>query len=138
MALLGTYGPMIFECSRRRVHTFDDFKVDNEARYAQHDVHLEMPILEFCGPGLTEVSFSMNFNVEWNDDPFTSLVLLRYFNKNGIVAPLLIGYRPITLGFNLWVLTSISEEHKWFTREGHLMGAGCNVTLKEYRVLTYA
>lgn len=138
MAILGTYAGMIFECSRRKVRTFHDFKVQNEARYATHDVHLEMPILEFTGPGLTEVSFSMNFNLEWNDDPFASLVLLRQLNKNGIVAPLLVGYRPIVLGFNLWALISVSEDHKWYTREGHLMGAGCDVTLKEYRVITRA
>jgi Phage P2 GpU len=136
MAILGAYGQLIFECSRRRVLTFDELSVTDSARYAQHDVHLQAPILEFCGPGLTEVSFTMNFNQMWNSDPHISLVVLRRYSKLGIVAPLLVGGKPIVLySPNLWVLTSLGETHKWFTREGDLSGASVNVSLKEYRLL---
>jgi phage protein U len=134
MALLGIFGQLIFECSRRRVHTFDGLKVTNTSRFAQHDVHLELPILEYTGPGLTEVSFSMNFNQQWNADPFASLVMLRLYCKTGQVAPLIVGNRPIVLGFNLWVVNSVGEDHKWFTRSGTLQGASADVSLKEYRV----
>jgi phage protein U len=135
MGLLGCFGGLIFECSRRRVHTFSDLHVDNSARWAQHDVHLQLPILEFTGPGLTEVSFKMNFNQQWNADPFASIVVLRMYVKNGVVAPLLVGNRPIIAGFNLWVVDSVGEDHKWFTRGGTLQGAGVDVSLKQYRVL---
>lgn len=135
MAIIGCYGALIFECSRRRVHTFDELKVDNSSRYTEHSVHLQLPILEFTGPGLFEVSFSMNLNKQWNADPFSSLALLRMYNRLGFVAPLLVGNRPITLGFNMWVITQIGEEHKWFTRQGTLQGASVNVSLKEYNLL---
>lgn len=135
MALVGCFGALIFECSRRRVHTFQDLKVTNTARYAQHDVHLQLPILEFTGPGLTEVSFSMNFNQQWNADPFISLSLLRMYCRVGAVAPLLVGNRPITISFNLWVVTNVGEDHKFFTRGGTLQGAQVDVSLKEYRLL---
>lgn len=135
MALVGCFGVLIFEVSRRRVHSFDDLKVDNSSRYAQHDVHLQLPILEFTGPGLFEVSFSMNFNTQWNADPFESLSVLRTYNRLGYIAPLLVGYRPITLGFNMWAVSQVSEEHKWFTRFGELQGASVNVSLKEYNLL---
>lgn len=135
MALVGCFGVLIFECSRRRVHTFQDLKVSSEARYAQHDVHLQLPILEFTGPGLSEVNFSMNLNKQWNADPFASLTILRMYNRVGFVAPLLVGFRPITLGFNLWVVTRVSEDHKFFTRDGKLQGAQVDVSLKEYRLL---
>jgi hypothetical protein len=136
MALLGAYGALIFECSRRRVHTFSDLTVSDSARFAQHDVHLQAPILEFCGPGLSEVSFTMNFNTMWNADPHISLVILRRYSKTGIVAPLLVGGKPLVIySPNLWVLTSLGETHKWFTRDGILMGASADVSLKEYRLL---
>jgi phage protein U len=135
IAIIGCFGALIFECSRRKVHTFFDLKVSNSARYAQHDVHLQTPILEFTGPGLSEVSFSMNFNKQWNADPFVTLTVLRMYNKVGVVAPLLVGNRPISLGLNLWVVTQVSEDHKFFTREGVLQGAQVNVSLKEYRPL---
>jgi|AmaraimetP72IA01_FD_contig_21_4629414_length_695_multi_14_in_0_out_0_2 phage protein U len=135
MAIAGCYGTLVFECSRRKVHTFSDLKVENEARYATHDVHLQLPILEFTGPGLTEVTFNMNFNREWHSDPFVSMAILRTYCRQGFVAPLIVGNRPIILSFNLWVLTKVGEEHKWFMRDGTLFGASVEVSLKEYRVL---
>lgn len=135
MAIVGCFGALIFECSRKKVHTFFGLKVSNAARYAQQDVHLQLPILEFTGPGLSEVSFSMNFNKQWNADPFASLAILRLYSRTGAVAPLLVGNRPITLGFNLWVVTNVSEDHKFFTRQGVLQGAQVDVSLKEYRLL---
>lgn len=135
MAMVGCFGALIFECSRRRVHTFENLKVTNSARYAEHDVHLQLPILEFTGPGLQEVSFAMNFNQQWQADPFISLSIIRMYSRTGLVAPLLVGNRPITLGFNMWVVTQVSEDHKWFTRQGTLQGASVDVSLKEYRVL---
>lgn len=133
--MLGAFGALWFQASRRRVHTFFDLTVSTENRFAQHDVHLEMPILEFCGPGLTEVSFKMNFNTEWGSDPFGSLIILRAYCKTGFVSPLIVGNRPVTLGFNLFVLTHLGEEHKFFDAHGNLFGAAVDVKLKEYRLL---
>lgn len=135
MAILGIFGVLLFEASRRRVHTFSDLTVNNENRFAQHDVHLELPVLEFCGPGLTEVSFKMNFNSEWGTPPFMSLLTLRLYCKSGFVSPLLVGNRPITLNFNMFVVTKVGEEHKFYDARGNLFGAAVDVTLKEYRVL---
>jgi hypothetical protein len=35
MALVGTFGVLLFECSSRRVHTFDGLTVETENRFAQ-------------------------------------------------------------------------------------------------------
>jgi hypothetical protein len=133
--MIGTFGVLLFECSRRRVHTFSDLRVSNTNRFAEHQVHLQMPILEFTGPGLTSVSFRMNFNKKWNADPVGSLFVLRTYVRTGFVAPLLVGMRPVTLGFNLFVCNGVEEEHKWFDSHGVLFGASVDVSLKEYRLL---
>jgi len=135
MGLMGCYGVIVFEASRRRVNTFTDFKVDNKGRWAEHHVHLQMPILEFTGPGLSEVKFKMAFCSSWNNDPFAMLTLLRLYMLTAFVAPLLVGNRPVTLGFNLFVLTDISEEHKYYDARGNMFWAEAEVTLKEYRLL---
>lgn len=97
---------------------------------------MQLPVLEFVGPGLSEVSFTMNFNTEWHTDPIASLAILRTFARHGIVAPLIIGHRPLVIsGFNLWVLTKLEEEQKWFMRNGTLQGASVTVNLKEYRLM---
>ena len=136
MALVGTFGALLFECSGMRVHTFTDLSVSTQNRYAQHDVHLEMPILEYVGPGLADVEFAMNFNKQWGSDPIESLLILRAYLKWGFVAPLLVGLRPVTIGTNLFVCTRVGEEHKWFDGKGTLFGAAVTVALKEYRLMT--
>jgi Phage P2 GpU len=135
MALVGTFGALVFETSGARVHTFSDLRINTQNRFAQHDVHLEVPILEYVGPGLSEVAFNMNFNRQWGSDPLESLIILRGYLKLGIVSPLLVGMRPVTLGTNMFVCTQLGEEHKFFDGGGVLFGAAVDVMLKEYRLL---
>lgn len=135
MALIGAYGQLVFEVSRRRVHTFTDLEISDSPRFAEHDVHLEIPILEFTGPGLTEVNFAMNFNWAWNTNPMQSIEVVRGYSKGGIVAALLVGSKPVIRGANLWCLTGLGEHHTWHSRTGALQGATINVSLKQYRAL---
>jgi hypothetical protein len=94
-----------------------------------------MPILEFTGPGITQVTFTMNFSKQWGSDPTASLLILKAYLKWGFISPLLVGMRPLTIGFNLFVCTSVAEEHKYFDGKGRLFGAAAEVQLKEYRLL---
>jgi hypothetical protein len=135
MALVGTFGALVFEASGMRVHTFSDLRVSTQNRFAQLDVHLEMPVLEYVGPGLSEVSFAMNFNKQWGSDPTISLLILRSYLRFGFISPLLVGMRPVTLGSNMFVCTQVEEEHKFFDSGGVLFGAAVDVQLKEYRLL---
>jgi Phage P2 GpU len=135
MALVGTFGALVFEASGARVHTFSDLRINTQNRFAQHDVHLEVPILEYVGSGLSEVSFAMNFNKQWGSDPTASLIVLRGYLKLGFPSPLLVGMRPVTLGTNMFVVTQLAEEHKFFDGAGVLFGAAVDVQLKEYRLL---
>lgn len=135
MALVGTFGVLIFETSGMRVHTFSDLAISTENRFAEHAVHLETPVLEYVGPGLAEVSFHMNFSKQWGSDPIISLLILRAYLKFGFISPLLVGMRPVTLGFNLFVCTRVAEEHKFFDSRGALFAAAAEVQLREYRLL---
>ena len=135
MAVVGTFGGLIFEASGMRVHTFHSLKVSTQNRFAEHDVHLETPVLEWVGPGLTEVNFSMNFNREWGSDPTESMLILRGYIRLGLVSPLLVGMRPVTLGMNMFVCTRLGEEHKFYNAGGELFGAEVDVQLKEYRLM---
>jgi hypothetical protein len=125
----------MFEASGMRIHTFSDLRVSTENRFAQHDVHLELPILEYIGPGLTDVEFSMNFNRQWGSEPLESLMILRAYLKFGFISPLLVGMRPVTIGTNMFVCVRVGEEHKFFDDNGALFGASVAVGLKEYRLL---
>jgi Phage P2 GpU len=133
---VGTFGALLFEASGQRVHTFSDFAVQTQNRFAQHDVHLEIPLLEFVGPGLAEITFKMNFSKQWGSNPGDSIAILRRYIKEGFYAPLLVGMRPVLTGANLFVCTQLGESHKWFDAAGVLFGAEVDVTLREYRLMT--
>jgi phage protein U len=133
--LVGMFGTLIFECSSRRVHSYEDLKVSNSARYATHDTHLELPVLEYCGPNLSEVKFRMNFNTSWGAPPEVSIRMLRQYARYGFVSPLITANKPVGFNFNLWVCIEAGEEHKWVDGRGQLFGAYVDVSLKEYRVL---
>ena len=94
-----------------------------------------MPILEFTGPGLIHVSFAMKLNADFNAPPWESINLLRAYAQTGAVAPLIVGGRPVTLGFNLWMMQKLGEAHEIFERDGTLRVAIIDVSLAEYRVL---
>ena len=49
MAIVGTWGDIVFSVSRRQIKTFDGLKWDSGAKYATHDRHLKDPLLEITG-----------------------------------------------------------------------------------------
>ena len=62
MAVVGTWGDIVFSVSRRQIKTFDGLKWDSGAKYATHDRHLKEPLLEFTGTEVESMSFTMFFS----------------------------------------------------------------------------
>ena len=59
MAVIGALGDIVFSVSRNRINTIDDVKWETGVRYAQHDRHLKIPLLEFTGNSVDTISFSL-------------------------------------------------------------------------------
>ena len=47
MAVIGALGDIVFSVSRDKVNTIDDVKWETGVRFAEHDRHLKIPLLEF-------------------------------------------------------------------------------------------
>ena len=59
---IGTFGPLTFETSEKKVRTFDAFKRKTGAKFEEHTIIGLKPKLEFTAPGLDDISFQVVFS----------------------------------------------------------------------------
>jgi len=132
MAIIGAYGDKLaFSVSRDTVLTFHDFARDISARYGTHEVVGNRPRLEFLGPQLQELSFSMELYLGLGADPLETINLLGNLAESGYHGRLVIGNEQV--GQNEWVIQKVGEKREYITDKGELLYATVSVTMKEYR-----
>lgn len=85
MAVVGTWGDIVFSVSRRQIKTFDGLKWDSGAKYATHDRHLKEPLLEFTGTEVESMSFTMFFSAYLGVNPIQEISKLLKAMRRGEV-----------------------------------------------------
>ena len=63
MAKVGSFGDLVFSVSANTVRTFDSMSWDFSAKYTTHDRHIKADLLEYMGPEVDGISFSMFISV---------------------------------------------------------------------------
>lgn len=127
---LGSLGDVVFEVSSREVITFDGLKRNTKARYGNHEIIGQKPLLEYLGPDGEEISFSMKFSTSWGVDPTEQANKLRELCEKGEAMYLIIGNQ--TIGANMWVIESVSEAMTTVDNMGRVIVSEVDVSLKEY------
>ena len=125
-----TYTPPKFETSSEKIRTLDGMKRSGSARWATHDIMSNKPVLEFTGPGLEEISFSMRLDATLGINPSTELEVLRDMRDKGEISQLILNGKPITN--HKWIVESLSENWEQIDNSGRLLVATVDVSLKEY------
>ena len=74
---VGIFGKLPFLCSSAVTFTFKDLSVSRSVRWATHEVIGKKPLLEYIGPGLTEVSFNIQLNSMLGTPPLAALIQLK-------------------------------------------------------------
>lgn len=129
---IGTYGPIIFGTGPTGVLTFDNFKKTVTARWGTHEVYQDKPLLEYAGPNLIEVAFTMGLISPITSDPTAAIVTLQETMDLALPYPLTIGMLPVGRDASLFILESLEVNPKYFYRGGTIIGAEVAVKLKEY------
>lgn len=124
---VGLFGKLPFLCSSAVTFTFKDLSVSRSVRWATHEVIGKKPVLEYIGPGLTEVSFNIQLNSMLGTPPLAALIQLKKMLEKKQPERLLIG--PDYLG--KFVIESISEGRKYHNNFGICVSAEVGITLKE-------
>ena len=130
MARIGSFGDLTFKVSDKSVRTFDGMSWDFSAKYATHDRHIRADLLEYMGPEIETISFSMVFSVFLGVTPLKQIKKLRKMIRKGYAERLVIGGK--VYGNYKWVMEKGTVELQKFDKNGNLWAAKVNVTLKEY------
>lgn len=127
---IGSLGDIVFEVSSRGVITFDGMKRNTKARYGNHEIAGQKPLLEYLGPDGEEISFIMRLSTNWGADPAEEAGKLRELCGKGEAMYLIIGNQ--TIGENMWVIESVGESLETVDNSGRVIVSEVDVTLKEY------
>ena len=130
MAKIGSFGNLVFSVSDRTVKTFDGMSWDFSADYATHDRHIKADLLEYMGPGIEGISFSMVLSVFLGVNPLKEIKKLREMVREGYAERLVIGGK--VYGSYKWVMQKGTVDFQRFDNTGNLLAAKVKVTLKEY------
>lgn len=128
--LVGFMADIPFVVSSQYIYTFDDYGRESGGRWAQHDIIGQKPVLEFIGPDVEKISFTMQLRTDQGISPAKQIKKLRKLRDTGASFPLVIGGKLIT--DNLWVIESLDESVTFWSKLGGILSAKVNVTLKEY------
>ena len=130
MARIGSFGDLVFSVSDKTVRTFDSMSWDFSADYATHDRHIKADLLEYIGPSIETISFSMVFSVFLGVNPLKEIRRLHNMVQSGYAQRLIIGGN--VYGTYKWVMQKGTVDLRRFDRQGELWAATAKVTLKEY------
>jgi hypothetical protein len=130
MALIGSWGGIVFSVSPDEVRTFDELQWSSSAKYAVHDRHLKDQLIEFTRTNADTISFSMFFSVFLGVNPLDEITKLLNAERNGEVNRLVIGTHAY--GKHNWVITQTSKNLEKFDNHGNLLAAKVSVSLLAY------
>lgn len=125
---LGSLGQLPFRCSADQVRTFRDLTRTLSARWAEHAVIGQKPMLEFIGPGLATASLTLFFDVSLGIKPEEGLQRLQRMLENKLYKTLIVGGEEL----GRYVIENISETRKHHTGQGVCLSAEATVQLKEW------
>lgn len=125
--MIGTLGKVVFEASEDLVRTFQDLQRSNSARYHEHTVIGKKPVLEFLGPGLDQITFSIRLDVALGIYPNKEITALKDNQNRGDRLQLVIGGHL----FGDFVIEQLSDTRQRHDNKGNCLVATVNLTLKE-------
>ena len=127
---LGALGDIAFTVSSSKVVTFNNLKQNTKGRYTSHDVIGQKPILEYIGPDLEEITFTMQFAMQAGVEPRIEVAKVR--EKCQKAEPLYFVLNNQTVGENPWIIESVGESVNTVDNLGRIIVTEIEVTLKEY------
>ena len=127
--VIGSYGELIFEVSALKILTFDGYKRQVKAKYAEHEILNRPAVLEFLYRELEEVSLVIKAVSQLGVTPEKVALILRDMCQRGEPNYLIIG--EMVISENEMVITEVNENvQQW---HGANIGVNTlNVNFKEY------
>jgi hypothetical protein len=131
--MVGSLGDVVFEVSSEKVKTFQDLKFQHAMKYAQHDIHGGVGLLELTGRAPSTASLKITLDSALGVDPLKELAMLFGMMILGKVVDLILDGAPRSmLPGSHWIIENISESLKVVNNEGKTIAIEVDLQLKEY------
>ena len=126
--MIGYLGDIVFEVSLEKARTFRGFSRKTTGRWATHNLHGKKPELEFSGPDVAEIRFSMRLDAFYGVDPGAETDRILRAVAEGVVLPLSLAdeYRGD------FVITEVTEEWRHVDNRGRVIVSDLTIRIKEY------
>lgn len=125
--MIGTLGDITFTVSADTIRTFTNLTRSNTARYAQHDVIGQKPVLEFLGPGLDTITLPVRLDISYGLNPQAEINAMREAMKTGTRSAFIVGGKFL----GDFVIESVSDTWETTSNRGNLIKASVSLSLKE-------
>ncbi|MCI9538864.1 MAG: phage tail protein [Eubacterium sp.] len=110
--------------------TFQNLQRNVSSRVTEHARILKKHKTQFGGPNLSEMTFTMTFSASLGINPRKMLSSLESCVRLGKIGYFIIGSKKI--GKHKYIITNISESWGHIIKNGKLVSASVDVTMKEY------
>lgn len=130
MAVIGSFGPIIFEVTPEKTQTFDSFKRSSEPRYIEHKVQRLKPRLEFEGEDTDSISINILLKAELGINPEKEMKKIREYMAKGRRDLFIRGNSPISP--NYFVIKKADETHNRIDNLGNILEIAVQLELWEY------
>ena len=130
--IIGSFGSIIFQVSSEKILTFDNFKRESKANYAEHKIIGKPAKLEFLGRALETISFTAIFTTQLlpNTDLLQEVHKFRQKLWDGEACYLIFNSHAYTQ--NKMIIENLSEAVEIFDGKGAHQVVKIDVSLKEY------
>lgn len=130
---IGSFGEFVFEVNSDKVKTFDNFSLESDSRWAEHEMINVKKRSEFLSDGEKKGSMDILLSADLGVNPVDERDLLYDLKATGAVEYLIVG----TKVFGKFFIKSISEEYKAIDGAGSIWEIKLKITLNEYCEDTY-
>jgi phage protein U len=132
MSVIGSFGGVVFEVSRRRARSFEGLTHEEGARLSTTEIVGGPVLTEFLGPDGESVSFTIRLAAALGVDPGQELARLSGMCATGTAAALVVGGKPIGGSGARWLIARLSSEYTQFGRDGRPVWIDVGVSLQRY------
>lgn len=132
MAVIGSYGQVVFEVSSRRAASFEGFNHKAGARLDTTEIVGREPIVQFLGPGEQTVAFNLRLSTDLGVDPRSEYESLDQMRAAGQASGLVLGGRPFGGSDVRWLIEDISADYTQWNGDGSPRWIDVAVSLRKY------
>lgn len=128
--IVGSLGKVIFACNTYYIKTINNLSISKSVNWIEHKIIESKSKLQFDSANLDEIKFDIHLNAAFKVNPLKVAKELEEYMKKGKKLKFILGGKII--GTGMYVITSISENHKTFSALGTVTKIELSLTLKEY------